>query len=125
MHYEMRSPCDQCPFLRNSGFTHASLLGHASGEFPCHKQCDLDEEESVYVERKGKTRSGRDKTAHCAGALIFLEKMGKPHQMMRIAERLGIYDRTELNMEANVGCSPSDYRQPKPRARKPTTSSAT
>lgn len=110
MHYEMRSPCDQCPFLKGSGFTFPSLMAHASGEFPCHKKCDLDEEDSTYVEKRGKTRSGRDKTPHCAGALIFLEKMGRPHQMMRICERIGMYDRTKLNMDANVGSKPSDYR---------------
>ena len=109
MHYEMRSPCNECPFLIDSGFTFAALMAHASGEFPCHKKCDLDEESS-YVEKPGKTKSGRDKTPHCAGALIFLEKREQSHQMMRIWERLGMYDRTKLNMDANVGSRPTDYR---------------
>lgn len=39
---------------------------------------------------------------HCAGALIFLEKIEEPHQMMRICERLGMYDRTKLDMDAPV-----------------------
>lgn len=32
----------------------------------------------------------------------MLEKMQQPHQMMRIAERLGMYDHTKLNMSAPV-----------------------
>lgn len=104
MNYAMTEPCTQCPFLKASGFTFAALEGHASGEFPCHRACDLNEDD-VYVEK----RSG--KTPHCAGALIFLEKRGQPHQMMRIASRVGLYDPSKLDMNANVGSKPSDYRR--------------
>jgi hypothetical protein len=105
MHYKMTTPCSECPFLRNSGFTYASLIRHASGEFGCHKACNLSEETGEYEPHEG--------TPHCAGALIFLEKQGKPHQMMRICERIGHYDHTKLNMGADVGSKPSDYRPKK------------
>lgn len=39
---------------------------------------------------------------HCAGALILLEKMEQPNQMMRWMERIGAYDRTKLDMDAPV-----------------------
>jgi hypothetical protein len=103
MNYKMTKPCDACPFLRTSGFTFKSLMEHASGSFGCHKACDLDDETGNFVPN--------DKTPHCAGALIFLEKQGKPHQMMRIAERLGMYDHTKLDMSADVGSEPGDYRR--------------
>lgn len=99
----MREPCDACPFLKTSGFTFTSLVAHASGEFACHKACELNDE-GLYVARN-------NKTPHCAGALIFNEKRSEPHQMMRIVERLGMYDHTKLNMAANVGSRPSDYRR--------------
>jgi hypothetical protein len=104
----MTTPCDQCPFLIGSGFTYRSLVAHASGEFPCHKACEVDEDEEsetygAYVERN-------DNTPHCAGALIFLEKQNKPHQMMRICERLRLYDHRKLNMDAPVVSSPDDCR---------------
>lgn len=102
MNYKMTTPCDQCPFVKGSGFTFDSLCDHASGEFACHKTCDLDED-GTYVQKSN------NKSPHCAGALIFLEKMNRPHQMMRICERLGMYDRTKLDMTANVGSKPSDY----------------
>lgn len=93
MKYTLTEPCDACPFLKGSGFTWRSLCAHASGEFACHKACDLVD--GRYVARNSKT-------PHCAGALIFLEKQNKPHQMMRICERLGMYDRTKLNITAPV-----------------------
>lgn len=97
MKYTMRKPCDQCPFLKGSGFTWASLVAHASGEFPCHKTCTVNDEGLF---------EARDSSPHCAGALIFLEKQEAPHQMMRICERLGFYDRRKLDMSAPVVGSP-------------------
>ena len=108
MKYNLTEPCNACPFLIGRGFAYRRLTELASGEFPCHKACDVDEETGDFVPRN-------DKTPHCAGALIFLEKQDAPHQMMRICERLGMYDRTKLNMSANVGSTPSDYRRTRKR----------
>jgi len=108
MHYKMTTPCDACPFLKGSGFTLRSLIAHARGEFACHKQCDLVEDEDgvgIYQQKPN------NKSAHCAGALIFNEKRDAPHQMMRIAERLGLYDHTQLDMTANVGTTAKDFRR--------------
>lgn len=99
MNYNMRTPCDACPFLKGSGFSYRSLQEHAAGEFACHKTCELSDE-SVY--------EPKDKSLHCAGALIFLEKQGTSHQMMRICERIGLYDRTKLDMTAAVVAGPED-----------------
>jgi len=97
MHYRMTTPCDECPFLKSMahGFTIARLRAFASGEFACHKACDVDDDEGVFVART-------PETPHCAGALIFNEKRGQSHQRMRIAERLNLYDHTKLNMKAPV-----------------------
>jgi hypothetical protein len=83
VNYNLTTPCDECPFLKGSGFAWHRLRQHASGEFPCHKACTVDEETGDFVPRG-------QKTPHCAGALIFLEKQDRPHQMMRICERLGM-----------------------------------
>ena len=82
MNYKLTTPCKECPFLIGSGFRYRSLVEHSRGEFPCHKACDLNEDNEFV--------SKGDKTPHCAGALIFLEKQDAPHQMMRIAERIGM-----------------------------------
>jgi hypothetical protein len=76
------------------GFTITRLNEFASGEFPCHKSAETDEETGEY--------HATQESVHCAGALIFNEKRKRPHQMMRIAERLGMYDYTKLNMKAKV-----------------------
>lgn len=97
MNYNGRSePCPACPFLNTPnmrrGFTMRRLREFAQGPFPCHETADETEE--------GYTANA--KSLHCAGALIFCEKRDQPNQMMRIAERLRLYDRRNLNMEANV-----------------------
>lgn len=96
MNYTRTTPCSDCPFLKvnAASYGHRRLLQFASGEFPCHKTARLDDETSQF--------SAKRDSQHCAGALIYLEKRNAPHQMMRIAERLGLYDRTGLNMAAPV-----------------------
>lgn len=95
MKYTQTKPCKECPFLKSMahGFTIKRLKEFASNEFPCHKSAELTEE-SEY--------KATDKSVHCAGALIFNEKRNTPHQMMRIAERLGMYDYTKLDMKADI-----------------------
>lgn len=91
MKYSQTIPCKDCPFLKkySKGYSLKRLNEFASGKFPCHKSAELDEEDGFIA---------TDKSVHCAGALIFLEKRNKPHQMMRISERLGMYDYTKLDL---------------------------
>ena len=97
MKYTMTSPCDACPFLdtpqMKNGFSIARLKQFASGEFPCHQTATADEEGDYQA---------TEKSLHCAGALIFNEKRNRPTQMMRICERLGLYDASKLDMDAPV-----------------------
>lgn len=98
MHYNMTTPCPECPFLNQRNMRNAfplqRLKDFASGEFACHQACDPNEDDEF--EARG------DDTPHCAGALIFNEKRNSPTQMMRICERIGMYDRRKLSMTANV-----------------------
>lgn len=97
MKYSMTSPCDACPFLNTPnmkrGFTLRRLREFASGEFPCHQTATADEDGDYHE---------NGKSLHCAGALIFNEKRETPNQMMRICERLGMYDASKLDMGANI-----------------------
>jgi hypothetical protein len=96
--YTLVRPCDNCPFSRTSLLGKATseqrLAEFAAGSFACHKTATLDEESDEY-------RPTED-SAHCAGALIYWEKRGKPNQMMRVARRLGLYDPNKLDMTADV-----------------------
>lgn len=95
MQYTMKKPCADCPFLakHKHGYTMQRLRQFSSGEFPCHKTAE-ENDEGVF--------KAISESVHCAGALIFLEKRDQPSQMMRICERLGMYDRTQLDMTAKV-----------------------
>lgn len=103
----MTKPCKNCPFRTDSlegwlGNNRASEISNSltveDKTFPCHKTVDYDSQDD------DEAFSGvlTNETQHCAGALIMLEKMNKPNQMMRIAERLGLYNRTKLKMDSPI-----------------------
>ena len=100
MRYTQHKPCQDCPFLKKNANSYGlkRLAEFASGDFPCHKTAELVHDDEAGV---SEFRATRDSIA-CAGALIFCEKRNAPTQMMRIAERLGLYDHTTLDMTAPV-----------------------
>ncbi len=107
MHFGLKRPCANCPFrtdirpfltpARAAEICNAML---ADESFWCHKTIDYDGESDGATTKK---------TQHCAGALILLERLDRPNQLMRIAERLGVYDRTQLDMAAPVFESPDAF----------------
>ena len=84
MNYDKRiTPCSDCPFLKKRGVRlradriraiAGGVLGNPGATFACHQ----------------------DESDHCAGALIFAEKNETATQMMRICERIGMYDPKKL-----------------------------
>jgi hypothetical protein len=107
MKFEMTTPCDQCPFTTGPKAVRLSVARareiYASittydAPFPCHKTLDYDDDDA---EEDADVCVPAD-AQHCAGAMIMLERMNRPNQMMRIAERLGLYDRSRLQMTAPV-----------------------
>jgi hypothetical protein len=112
--YGLKKPCPLCPF-RSDVKPYLSkprvreiLRALDRSEFPCH--------ETTGAKPGSATRSRADEM-HCAGALILLEKVRKPSQMMRISERLGLYDRTTLDMSAPVFDSLDEMIAAKPARR--------
>lgn len=101
MNFNLRKPCKDCPFLIDRRFSlhprRVDEIGRAlvreQKTFACHKTVKHDDD--------GRAISHKDEE-HCAGALIMLERMERPNQMMRISERLGFYDRTKLDMSAKI-----------------------
>lgn len=103
MNYALVRPCPHCPFRTDvHAYLHperaveiAESLAQGA-EFACHKTTVTDpDNESECVTVAG--------SQFCAGALIALERMDAPNQPMRIAERLGLYDPSKLDMDAPVG----------------------
>jgi hypothetical protein len=97
--YGMTSPCGNCPFRTDirayltSGRVREIERSLDRSEFPCHKTADHNDDGEY---------APNGKEVHCAGALILLEKLERPSQMMRICERLGMYDAGKLDMDAPV-----------------------
>jgi hypothetical protein len=101
MKFDMTEPCPQCPFrsdiraflTRARAQEIADSITRHQQPFPCHK--------TVLYDDDGEACPSSDEQ-HCAGALVLLERINRPNQMMRIAERLGVYKRTALNMNAPI-----------------------
>jgi len=103
MKYDLRKPCPHCPF-RNDIKPYLTPErveeiqdGLYRGTFACHDTTvcsDNGDDDGEMVETKD--------SQHCAGALILKEKLGESSQMMRIAERLGLYDHRKLDMTSPV-----------------------
>jgi len=98
VNYDLRKPCVTCPFRSDvppfiTAGRAAGILAGGAG-FACHKTVDYDDDTGDGMVTR--------KSQHCAGVLIILEKENRPHQMMRICERLGFYDPSKLDMAAPV-----------------------
>jgi hypothetical protein len=97
--YGLVKPCAKCPFRKDvTPYLRKARVREIErslvrAEFPCHETTEHDDEGE---------RKVTEGEMHCAGALILLEKTGQPSQMMRIAERLRMYDASKLDMEAPV-----------------------
>lgn len=100
--FRLRRPCALCPFRTDviPYLTRARVesldVALEQKTFTCH--------ETLVRDGEGELAHAKD-SAHCAGALILLEKLKRPSQAMRIAERFKLYDRTKLDMGAPVYAS--------------------
>ena len=113
MNFKLKKPCKDCPFrtdiqafLRPDRAEEIFLaITEQQATFTCHKTT-VESEDGEMVDGPN--------AEHCAGALILLEKLDQPNQMMRIAERIGLYDRRELEMESPVFDSGDDFIEAQP-----------
>lgn len=115
--YSLTTPCAHCPFRNDiEPFLVPARIREIERSlvrsgFPCHKTTSHDDEDEFngapYIPHGGEI--------HCAGALILLEKLHRPSQMMLISERLHMYDARKLDMDAPVFDSFDDmYEAQKP-----------
>ena len=94
------TPCAECPFrndiepyLREGRARSIATAIIKDSSFHCHKTVDYSGDNQGVVTADSE---------ECAGSVIVQEKMGRANQAMRIAERLGWYDRNLMNMDAPV-----------------------
>jgi len=107
MKLDLIKPCSDCPFRSDKPF-YLSLsrvkeilfaIIDQDATFSCHKTNNYENDDDAVETAKSQ---------HCAGATIMLEHIEKPNQWMRIAERIGLYDRTKLKMDSPVYRSPEE-----------------
>lgn len=107
MHFDMTKPCADCPFRADITFyldpkraqaILDAILVHDQ-TFACHNTLHGARDDEGAYQATGTEQ-------HCAGALILAERLNRPNQLTRIAERLGLYDRTQLALDAPVFASP-------------------
>ena len=111
--YGLIRPCPHCPFrndiepyLRPERTTEIATEIQQGGPFICHETTVHKEGEDGAIELLEGPNS-----KVCAGSLIVMEKMGRPNQDARLAERLGEYDPSRLDMGAPVVNSFVDWQQ--------------
>lgn len=95
MNFTLKAPCANCPF-RNDRPDQKGWLGRARATEIAEAITDNQQTFSCH-----KTLHNKEQQ-HCAGALILLEKLKLPNQMMRIMERIGYYDHKALKMASPV-----------------------
>ncbi len=111
--FRLKRPCGGCPFTaggvelepgRLEGIV-SVLLADDHQVFHCH--------ETVYSDRLGGTfdDEGRYAPSHresfCAGAMVALEKLGRPSVAQRVGAAVGVYDRQVLMSSAHLVVRPS------------------
>lgn len=102
--FKLKRPCKNCPFrsdidkyLRPERVAEIAESLYDGAEFPCHETTEHFEGEDGWEERLVTSTS-----AFCAGALITMEKEGFSNQMVRIGERLGLFNVEDLKMDSPV-----------------------
>lgn len=95
--FRQLAPCANCPFRKvgaielRTGRLDDIIDSLRRGEgFLCHKR--------FYAKR-------RDRQP-CAGAIVYLEKLGEPNTIMQVMDRLGAYPRDDFLRHADVIIDP-------------------
>lgn len=113
MEFKLKSPCNNCPFLKSPYFylrpefreeIAESLLHDKS--FPCHKTVNYENFDTVENE-EGEEEQVYDpsgKEQHCAGALIVMVKGRElwDNFLFRLSHLANLFDPGKLDMSANV-----------------------
>lgn len=122
MKFDLTSPCNECPF-RNDGVPFGlaeervwEILGGNDAHpwptpsFPCHK--------TLHYDNGGKGRA-HYKSQQCAGVMIILTRENRLNDILQVAERLGVWRRSDLDMTSPVYASAAEAARiiPGPYAR--------
>ncbi|ACD21676.1 hypothetical protein [Paraburkholderia phytofirmans] len=97
-HFKLRRPCENCPFRKQGAIELAPgrLAGIIDGlvtddcsTFHCHKTVHNEGTGGEWDDEGNYVASGQE--SMCAGAMVYLEKIGRPTVGMRLGRVFGIY----------------------------------
>lgn len=113
--FRLKRPCGNCPFRKTGaielrpgrlqGIVNDLLVDDWSS-FSCHK--------TVYPDHEAGSSSNQPTTREsmCAGAAIYLQKVGRPSVAMRLAQSVGILNPKDLDAQASTVIDP--IAEPRP-----------
>lgn len=112
MKHDLVRPCPRCPFradvpgyLRRGRAVEIASAVAGGATFACHRTT----KEIEAWEGDGEELVATRDSQQCAGALIAQEHMGILNQAARMAENLGVYDASKLDMSAPVVKSLAEF----------------
>lgn len=117
--FKLRRPCSNCPFLKKGGINLAPgrfegivemLVSDDWSHFHCHKTVHSERTGGEWDDDGNYEASGQE--SMCAGAMIYLEKAGRPTVGMRLGRAVGMYSPSELepNFDLVIDPDKSDER---------------
>jgi len=101
--FKLRRPCPNCPFLKQGAIELApgrldgiveTLVSDDHSTFHCHKTVHNGRTGGEWDDEGNYAASGNE--SMCAGAMIYLEKLGRPTVGMRVGHVLGLYSPGDL-----------------------------
>ncbi|XJV85012.1 hypothetical protein AB3469_39505 (plasmid) [Burkholderia anthina] len=114
VHFKLRKPCENCPFLRQGAIEIApgrldgiieQLVTDDQSTFQCHKT--VHGPKGGNWDDEGKYHASGDESM-CAGAMIYLEKLGRPTVGMRLGRVFGVYNPERLRPAFSDVIDPED-----------------
>jgi hypothetical protein len=114
-HFKLRRPCNNCPFLKEGAIDLMpgrldgiidTLVSDDYSTFQCHKTVHNSKTGGEWDDDGNYRASGEE--SMCAGAMIYLEKLGRPTVGMRLGRLLGAYTPTLLAPHFDSVIDPPD-----------------
>lgn len=105
--FRLKKVCADCPFRADKDF-HGLRAERVSdiaqslrdgATFHCHSTLDYSRSDDLDADGEPESPVVA-KSQFCAGALATMEQGGEANQIVRIAERLGLYDSEEFDWES-------------------------
>lgn len=113
--FKLRGPCANCPFRKQGAIELApgrldgiveTLVSDDRSTFHCHKTVHNGRTGGEWSDEGHYTSSGHE--SMCAGAMIYLEKLGRPTVAMRIGRVLGMYSPDDLVQHFDAVIEPAN-----------------